>query len=54
MKYSQIPPAFLDEKVGDAAAPEGDNSLAKRIPSALSNTIAEHNSIKGSAKANSQ
>jgi hypothetical protein len=24
MKYSPILPAFLDEKAGDAAAPEGD------------------------------
>jgi hypothetical protein len=53
MKYSPIPPALLDEKAGDAAAPEGDNSLAKRIP-ALNSTIAEHNSIKGSAKTGSQ
>jgi hypothetical protein len=53
MKYSPIAPAFLDEKAGDAAAPEEDNSPAKRITSALNRTIAEHHSIKGSAKAGS-
>jgi len=46
--------AFQNTMITAEGAPEGDNSLAKGITSALNSTIAEHHPIKGSAKAVSQ